>query len=443
MIGSPRFSPWIERGTLVLILLLALLLRLGMGIYLGFDSGPDPGACGADTVEFEQMGWTAARGLGFKLTDSGPSTAFRAPGYPMLLAVLYRIGGRRFWLNRVALSLISVGTCWLVYRLGLKLSLPSITALAAAFLTAVLPLQFYWCGHFMSEPLAAFLNVATSLALTAALFRPSQSRPQEERPVTDWVPSLWGCLGAGILCGLAGLVRAGALLVPVGFALLALLCLRIRFRSALMPIVAFTLGTAISLTPWVMRNRLVLGRWVLVSTNGGSTFWGANNALVAKPGPHWGSWISTSHVDRGRKEREVWSLENEADQDKKEWQIGMEFLKRNPRSIPLLMLGKLYRLLTPFPQSANKTYVVAVALGQIFLLPTTILGMILLLRKPQHRERFIALNAQLLALLGTTLVFYGSERFRMPYEPFLAVYAAAGIVAFLERLVARRSASCS
>ncbi|MCX7590861.1 MAG: glycosyltransferase family 39 protein, partial [Kiritimatiellae bacterium] len=365
------------------VLLLAFLLRIGIGVYLGFDSGPDRAACGADTVEFEQMAWSAAKGHGFRLTENGPLTAFRAPGYPFFLAGLYRMFGRRFWVNRVALSVVGTLTCFLVYLLVRRLGMTSGVALLATFITAVLPLQFYWCGHFMSEPLSAFLNVATCFFMTAGVRQSDvQSRVDglpAAKPSRSWLRWM---LGAGVLCGLSALVRAGALLVPVAFAVLMLLSRAMPWRRCFLSVLVLLLGTLLVLAPWAIRNRLALDRWVLISTNGGSTFWGANNALVARPGEHWGSWVSTSHVDRKRKEREVWLLKNEADQDRREWQIGLEFLRTNPRLVPLLLVGKLYRLLTPFVQSTNRIYVAAVALGQIGLLPATLAGMLIFLRKP-------------------------------------------------------------
>jgi hypothetical protein len=189
---------------------------------------------------------------------------------------------------------------------------------------------------------------------------------------------------------------------------------------------AMALGAAIVLAPWVVRNRAVFGRTVLVATNGGSTFWGANNALVARPGPRWGTWISTN-FDGERKQREVLSLPNEADRDQREWSLGMQFLRENPGTIPVLLAGKLLRVLNPFPESANRLFVLGVAAGQAVLLPLSAAGLVLALQGASVRRRLAPVFAHLLALLGTVLVFYGSERFRTPCEPFMAVFAALAV----------------
>ena len=444
---------------LIAILLLALGIRLGIGVFLGFNSGPDQAACGADTVEFEHMAWSAAQGNGFTLYEGGPQTAFRAPGYPMLLAALYRIVGRTYWVNRVLLSLLGVGTCWLVYLLAMRLgkerdsgrlsqdngekrgrksgaaNLGTATngegradarstgdgsigvlsgrgqsvALLAALITAVLPLQFYWCGHFMSEPVAAFLNVATCLLLVR--------RP---RP-----PIL---LAAGVVCGLSVLVRPASLLMLPALGGLWFFSRRVSLKKAVIWLALFAAGMTMVIAPWSIRNVRVLDRFALVATNGGSTFWGANNDLVAKPGEHWGTWLSTTTVGKARKQKEVWPLTNEVDQDRKEWEIGKAWVRSNLAKMPVLLAGKFKNLVKPFPDSRNRIYVLATGVGWLFLFPSSLLGLVFVLRDPPRRQRLIPLTAQLLVLFATTAIFYGSERFRAPYEPFLAIYAAFGIL---------------
>ncbi len=403
---------------LIAILVLALAVRIGIGIFLGFNSGPDQAACGADSVEFEHMAWSAAQGEGFRLYDGGPLTAFRAPGYPLLLAFIYKISGRVFWLNRVMLSLFGVATCWLVYILSRRLRLGDFIALSAAFITAVLPLQFYWCGHFMSEPISAFMNVAICLLLVIAWEK----------------KSLWLYFVSGVITGMAALVRAACMLLPVMYGILMLVARRVKLSKLILFGLLLVAGIVVAIAPWVMRNKIVLDRIVLVSTNGGSTFWGANNDIVAVPGKYWGDWISTTRVDPERKKREVWTLSNEADQDKKEWQIGKEYVRNNLRKMPLLEVGKFWLLLKPFPNSANKIYVTVTGLGWIILLPLVIIGMIIVFKDKENRGLFIPVNAQILTLLVTTAIFYGSERFRMPYEPLLAIYAALAVGKVVERI---------
>jgi len=411
-----------ERSALVAVLVIALAVRLGIGVFLGFNSPPDKAACGADTIEFEHMAWSAAQGKGFVAYEKNGLTAFRAPGYPMMLAVLYRLFGRAYFVNRIALSLVGTAACWLVYLLSVRLGLSKWTALLTAFITAVLPLQFYYCGHFMSEPVAACLNVASALLL--AITFSGDTAGKERRTSGRQYVLLFA---AGLVCGASALIRAAALLVPIALAGLLLVSRRVPLHKSVLWSVIFLGGTILAVAPWTVRNKIVFDRFSLIATNGGSTFWGANNRIVASPGRAWGGWISTN-FDRERKEREVWPLPNEVDRDRKEWRIGLEFLAKHPGRIPSLLTGKFYRLIFAPPSSANRVYVYIVTLGQLFLLPASVLGIVLAVTNGCFRKTLIPVNAQLLALIATTAIFYGSERFRASYEPFLAIYAAFGVV---------------
>jgi 4-amino-4-deoxy-L-arabinose transferase-like glycosyltransferase len=489
-----------SRYAIGLVLVLALAFRLATAVFLGFNAPPDRAACGADTEEFELGAWNIAQGNGFLLWENGEPSAFRAPGYPLMLAGIYRLAGRQFWLNRVVLSVIGTLTCLVVYKLALLLGLGYRVALCSALVVALHPLQAYFCGHFMSEVPSAFLNVLATLLLVRVaqttdcrlqtadfswkteigsgvgansavglsgealaetegrLVRRSFSEDGRsvvcslrsavfslQSSVFGLRSSVFSLFSAGLLNGLSVLVRPAAIfLVPVFGGLLLLAQWRRPVRAMVM-VVLFGLGTLAAVAPWTYRNHKVFDRFCLVASNGGSTLWGANNAVTATVGgEHWGGWISTG-FDMETKQREVLSLANEVDRDRREWNLGMAFLKQNPGRIPGLLAGKLYRVITPFPQSPNRMFVALAAVSQIVMLALCGIGLISfrpppsVLRSPSSALRppssalHLPALAQLLTLVATVLVFYGSERFRVPYEPILAVYAGAGVVWLLER----------
>lgn len=426
-----------SRVALPLICILALAVRIGIGVFLGFNSPPDKGACGADTVEMEQMAWSSSQGHGFQIREGSGPSAFRAPGYPMMLSAAYSVLGHKYWINRLMLSVVGMLACLCVYLLVVRMGLGRATASIAALLCAVLPGQFYFAGHFMSEVPSIFFNVLSTLIMVIAMsqvwnrdFTSSGLRHETRAAVMMLV--------AGIVCGFSTLVRPASQVVPLALAFLLLVTRHTAWRRRILWPALMVVGLLIAVSPWAIRNYRVFDRFCLVSTNGGSTFWGSNNETVATPSSgKWGTRISTNFDPE--KKKQVWALPNEVDRDKLEWQFGREFLRDNPGKVPMLIIGKFYRLLTPFPQSSNRIYVLAIAAGHIFLLPLAIAGMIIALRKSSGRWRFIPANAQILTLLVTTVIFYGSERFRMAYEPFLAVYAAVAIVALFQRALSGRS----
>jgi 4-amino-4-deoxy-L-arabinose transferase-like glycosyltransferase len=437
-----------RRYTLTIILLAALVLRIGFGVYQGFNSGPDRDACGADTEEFEHMAWSLAQGKGLVAVPQGKPTAFRAPGYPVMLAALYAVFGRAYFVNRIALSLVGTATCALVYLLALRMRLGVGTALSAALLTAVLPLQFYYCAHFMSEPPAACLNVVACLLMLAAWPGTGNAGVSERagpepgpmprsdagpRPFSGGPVRISLLFAAGIACGLSAVVRPVAVLVPAFLGLLLLAARGVSLSRAAAWTAVFGAGAILAVAPVTVRNVIAFDRFCLIASNGGAAFWGSNNAIVAREPDKWGTWITTN-FDLETKQKEVWALPNEIDRDRKEWELGVRFIREHPGLIPVLAAGKLYRLLKPFPDSPNRVYAAIVGAGQMVMLPLSTAGLVIALAVSGYRRVFLHVFAQLLALLGAVIVFYGSERFRCPYEPFLAILAALALRTAASRL---------
>jgi hypothetical protein len=93
--------------------------------------------------------------------------------------------------------------------------------------------------------------------------------------------------------------------------------------------------------------------------------------------------------------------------------------------IPVLEGAKIYRLLSPFEPTPNRAVFWSFALSWLFTLPWMAAGVWLLVRHP--RPAATVLLAPVVASLLTTVVFYGSIRFRDSIIPILIVFAAHGL----------------
>jgi len=82
------------------------LIRVLAVLVLRHINQPPGLQMGADGIEFDHLGRALADGRGFVWDDRTP-TSFRAPGFPVFLAVIYTV--RRI---RVPLSLIYRSVCW-------------------------------------------------------------------------------------------------------------------------------------------------------------------------------------------------------------------------------------------------------------------------------------------------------------------------------------------
>lgn len=163
--------------------------------------------------------------------------AQRPPGYPWMLRLLDPQVSRQ-WLRRVGYvqSVLGVLSVWLVFLLGRRF-LPEPMALLAAALTALCPSLVVLGTYVLSEGLFTFCLLAALLASAVALDRAG-----------EWKPAL----AAGLLWGLASLVRSTTVFLPILFLLasVAVPALHPYRRAA----AACLLGFALAMSPWLLRN---------------------------------------------------------------------------------------------------------------------------------------------------------------------------------------------
>lgn len=202
-----------------------------------------------------------ANGQGY--ANNGVPTAFWPPGYPIFLAGVFRVFGGSLAVVKATNVVLWTVTTALVYLLGLKLD-GRATGAVAAFCVALFP-EFILFGN-----LASSENLFIPLVLAAALVFSPKTR-------MSGPPGWKRSVAAGLLLGLAVVVRTTAILLPPLMALVLVLWYRSRpaFVSAVLLIAAFALSPG----AWVVRNAIVMGSPVL-STNGGISLWTGNNPLA-------------------------------------------------------------------------------------------------------------------------------------------------------------------
>jgi hypothetical protein len=148
---------------------------------------------------------------------------------------------------------------------------------------------------------------------------------------------------AGLAWGLAILVRPHA--APMAFLVMLYLFARSSWRSGIW----LAVGVVALLAPWVARNRVAVGRPVLLATEGGETFLGSNNPYVLDDPKLSGMWIAPLSVEEYR--TRLRPIRDELRRDEEQYAIASSFLRQNPRVIPTLVYRKLVRWLTPITES--------------------------------------------------------------------------------------------
>lgn len=417
-----------ERWPLAALLLLACGVRLAVLWTFGAGLQEDRDAYLAIARQLAERGEFAS--------SPGVPTAYRPPLYPLLLTPIWspdRAPARG--LLHLALSL---ATLLLLWRIGGMLELPFGARLGAVVLCAFDPVMLRYLAFPMTETLSAFL---TTLLI--------------ERMIS-WhdSPSRRTGLTAGIVFGLCVLCR------PTFWVFGGLMCVWQAFRlgrqivggrssdGANVKAVssgAAALGTMSVVLPWLVRNWLVLGTPILMTTHGGYTLLLGNNdayyrEVVEQP---WGTVWDGSHgpgqsgwVDALYAEMEAAGVRSEVDQDRWMNRRAWETIRSQPSSF--LKACRL-RFLSFWSVKPGGEWVGSVPQWLQLLIAGWYssawigfaFGLLSLARLSKHsnpqRDRWGPIVLLVLSLLLVHLFFWTDARMRAPVMPAIALIAVAWV----------------
>lgn len=284
-------APWIA-------VLVGLLLRLAW--VLVFPSTPQ-----SDGATYLQLAAALAKGQTYEI---GGTFAYWPVGYPLWLC------GWLVFFDAPTAVLLSQTVAYLVAAAGVV----QLTRL----------LQGETAGRVAIWTFAIWPNLLAQLAT-----------PEKEVVVIALLPwvmlavlgksKTWFVLCAGLALGFCILVQPSLqFLLPL---LLIVVWLRAPNKGSLLTLLIFIIGTTLVVLPWTFRNMTVLGTPILVSTNGGSNFYRANNPLA-----------NGGYTDVG--EHDLSSL-SELESDRTGKQLAIEWIRQYPLEFLKLSIEKQLRFM--------------------------------------------------------------------------------------------------
>lgn len=237
------------------VVVLALALRLAWIAYADFTP-----TLSDDAGRYDLLGRSLAEGGGY-INPNGTTTMFWPPGYPFILAAVYKLWpaallGDREVMAALALNAVfGAATVALVYALGRR-AFDGRAALAGALLTALFPSLIFFAGVTLTETTFTFMAL-----LALWLFVEAEARR---------APRL--LLAASVVVGFAALVRGQAALLPVVAVPFWLLSTR-DLRATALRALAVAAIAALVVLPWTLRNYAESGSFVAISSNDGVNFY--------------------------------------------------------------------------------------------------------------------------------------------------------------------------
>jgi len=417
--GRARFA-WAAAA----VLLLALVLRLG---YIA--ATPDYRIV-HDAHDYDLHARSIASGDGFARIGPGPTgeTAFRPPGYPVFLAGVYALGGRgwtqtsrRIVAGRVANALVGTAIVALIGLLAAQLFDRRVALVAMGLAAVYVPLILIG-GALMSEPLFAALLLGS---LTAAVHHRRSAHRYR-----------WAVL-AGMLAGLAILTRANAaiLLLPLAFAVWDG---RPRWsRGALVPPAMLVAVAVLTVAPWTVRNAVVLGAFVPVSTQLGTSLAGTYNNAARSDRENPATWRSLRRVPEYQHltAPSAWRRVGEAKLERELRAVALDDAADHPAYVADVAFWNTVRALDlaglDWSRHTASTVSVTPGWADAGVFAFWVVAALALAGALTPRARRVPLYvAAVPALLYLSVVFLAFEtpRYRTGIDPFVVLLAAVALV---------------
>lgn len=242
------FSPEGLAGTFIAI---SFLIKLGMILYYGSAF-----TLGSDDEKYIRSARILAERLTFVYNNVNEPTVFITPVFPMFAAAFFKIFGPGFiglQAVRIAQAVLSSITLLYLYLIGKKIFNENI-AVIAVFLMAFYPPNITAVGFFLTETLFTLLLYMLVYHYVSAL---------EQEKLMPYVL-------CGVIWGIAALCRPTIALLPGAFVFYDLFIRRTDFRRVFRTGAAMALAFIVVMSPWWVRNFLVLGEFIPLAESSGN-----------------------------------------------------------------------------------------------------------------------------------------------------------------------------
>jgi len=375
---------------------------------------------------YELIAQNLLEGRGYRMYPDTSETLIRTPGFVVILAGIFAIAGKSLMAVKAVNLLFSLATGWLLYKLASKLTGSWLIALIASVIYLLYP------GTVIAESRGGSESVFTfSIVLFMSLFY----RALDTLRYRDFAL-------AGAALGFGLLVKSAiALALPVLFLYSVV---RKRSRASLWRLACLfstkALVAFLVLSPWVIRNYKLTGKFIPTMTQGGlAAFQGLYVVEHRSSGMQHHELLSAAAAEQERIADAMGvrvqhgfypQFYSAIDEVRYYRALGKKAIAEYRRSPVLLLRVVLYNLWGFwFQGKTNKATVLNMALTIPFLFLVTI-GMFAAMRRKLYVGPLILVVG---AFVAAHLPIIAVARFYIPLVPLLAVPASLPISLALSR----------
>lgn len=426
---SPRIST-----AFIFIIALAILLRLGVALYLGNNTPP-----GKDEASYSLLGLRLAEGYGYSFAErhypgfveANTPTSHWSFLYTAFVAGIYTFAG----FNPLVVRLISavlggIILPWMLYRLAHRVwPEREDLALLSAGLGAVYAYFILFSAQLMTETFyisAVLWSLERSLTLMALCVGGEQDRRR----------MMITALGLGISLGLATLFRQSILpWAIVSFTTLLMVGWKAgHFRQTFGSLFLAGLVLIAFILPFTIRNIVVYGDFMLLNSNAGYAMYSAQHPMH---GASFQAFAAAPLPDDLNPRPD-----NEPQWDRALMQRGFQFILDEPGRYALLSLSRLadYFMFWPAAESSLVNNIGRVFSFALFL-PFMIYGLWL---SVSEWRRYWMLYLFMAFYTVLHLLTWSMIRYRLPVDAVLLLFVAlaiSNIAGHLQRLQRERARS--
>ena len=240
--------------------------------------------------EMGRIGRALALGQGFSSPFSGNTgpTAWEPPLYPFLIAGVFKVFG--IYTQASALVLLSLNSIFSAVTsvpifLIAKRCFGERVAVWSSWTWALLPPVIFWSTRYVWETSLAALLLAVIFWLALLL--------KEKDRLGSW-------LAFGLLWGIAALTNTSSLSFLPASGLWAWYRRAKLGKRSLVGVLVASLGFALCIAPWSVRNYVTFGRFVFIRSN-----FGAELRLGNGPGAN-GMWMDYLHATKNSQQMQLY-----------------------------------------------------------------------------------------------------------------------------------------